>query len=191
MTIQRGLKAIGTFSYQTAVCDRGSAYEAFIQPTLCIVLQAADWLERFPALRRMLRQRINGRLSSFADLSEFSVHCRKNWDQTSKPVLQRYELNTGYEHIRWLLNHNHWKQQLRRALSLINSRNMSDRKSRSRAGSTTCVRAARFSFRNCATEPASCSAWLSEEPLTPEVWEALKGSGPGVGADDSRNSACR
>jgi aminoglycoside/choline kinase family phosphotransferase len=59
MTIQRGLKAIGTFSYQTAVCNRGSAYEQFIQPTLCIVLQAADWLDRFPALRRMLRERTN------------------------------------------------------------------------------------------------------------------------------------
>lgn len=58
MTIQRGLKAIGTFSYQTAVCGRGAAYESFIHPTLCIVLQAADWLERFPALRRMLRERI-------------------------------------------------------------------------------------------------------------------------------------
>jgi aminoglycoside/choline kinase family phosphotransferase len=58
MTIQRGLKAIGTFSYQTAVCGRGSAYEQFIQPTLCIVLQAADWLDRFPALRRMIRERI-------------------------------------------------------------------------------------------------------------------------------------
>ena len=57
MTIQRGLKAIGTFSYQTAVCNRGSAYEQFIQPTLCIVLQAADWLDRFPVLRRMLRER--------------------------------------------------------------------------------------------------------------------------------------
>ena len=57
MTIQRGLKAIGTFSYQTAVCNRGSVYEQFIQPTLCIVLQAADWLDRFPALRRMIRQR--------------------------------------------------------------------------------------------------------------------------------------
>jgi aminoglycoside/choline kinase family phosphotransferase len=57
MTIQRGLKAIGTFSYQTAVCNRGSVYEQFIQPTLCIVLQAADWLDRFPALRRMLRER--------------------------------------------------------------------------------------------------------------------------------------
>jgi aminoglycoside/choline kinase family phosphotransferase len=57
MTIQRGLKAIGTFSYQTAVCNRGSAYEQFIPPTLCIVLQAADWLDRFPALRRMIRER--------------------------------------------------------------------------------------------------------------------------------------
>lgn len=59
MTIQRGLKAIGTFSYQTAVCNRGNVYEQFIQPTLCIVLQAADWLDRFPALRRMLRERTN------------------------------------------------------------------------------------------------------------------------------------
>ncbi|MDQ2975861.1 MAG: phosphotransferase [Acidobacteriota bacterium] len=58
MTIQRGLKAIGTFSYQTAVRNRGSAYEPFIQPTLAIVLQAADWLDRFPALRRMIRERI-------------------------------------------------------------------------------------------------------------------------------------
>jgi aminoglycoside/choline kinase family phosphotransferase len=57
MTIQRGLKAIGTFSYQTAVCNRGAVYEQFIQPTLAIVLQAADWLDRFPALRRMIRER--------------------------------------------------------------------------------------------------------------------------------------
>ncbi len=57
MTIQRGLKAIGTFSYQTAVCNRGSVYEPFIQPTFCIFLQAADWLDRFPALRRMIRER--------------------------------------------------------------------------------------------------------------------------------------
>jgi N-acetylmuramate 1-kinase len=57
MTIQRGLKAIGTFSYQTAVCGRGSIYKQFIQPTFFIVLQAADWLDRFPALRRMIRER--------------------------------------------------------------------------------------------------------------------------------------
>jgi hypothetical protein len=59
MTIQRGLKATGTFSYQTAVCSRGSIYEQFIQPTLCIVLEAADWLDRFPTLRRMIRERTN------------------------------------------------------------------------------------------------------------------------------------
>lgn len=59
MTIQRGLKATGTFSYQTAVCGRGAAYQHFIQPTLQIVLQAIDWLERFPTLRRMLKERIN------------------------------------------------------------------------------------------------------------------------------------
>jgi N-acetylmuramate 1-kinase len=60
MTIQRGLKAIGTFSYQTAVCKRGAVYEHFIPPTLGIVVEAAEWLDRFPDLRRMLRERVNG-----------------------------------------------------------------------------------------------------------------------------------
>jgi N-acetylmuramate 1-kinase len=60
MTIQRGLKAIGTFSYQTAVCGRGAFYEKHIRPTFLIVLQAADWLERFPVLRRMINERTNG-----------------------------------------------------------------------------------------------------------------------------------
>jgi aminoglycoside/choline kinase family phosphotransferase len=59
MTIQRGSKATGTFSCQTAVFGRGAAYERFIQPTLQIVLQAAEWLERFPTLRRMIKERIN------------------------------------------------------------------------------------------------------------------------------------
>ena len=58
MTIQRGLKATGTFSYQTAVCGRAVVYQRFIDPTLQIVLQAAEWLERFPTLRRMLKERI-------------------------------------------------------------------------------------------------------------------------------------
>jgi aminoglycoside/choline kinase family phosphotransferase len=58
MTIQRGLKAIGTFSYQTAVCGRGALYERHIQPTLLIVRQAAEWLERFPVLRQMITERI-------------------------------------------------------------------------------------------------------------------------------------
>jgi aminoglycoside/choline kinase family phosphotransferase len=61
MTIQRGLKAIGTFSYQTAVCGRGAFYERHIQPTQMIVLQAAEWLHRFPVLQRMLKERIGGR----------------------------------------------------------------------------------------------------------------------------------
>lgn len=59
MTIQRGLKATGTFSYQTAVSGRGAVYQQFIQPTLAIVLQAAQWLERFPTLQKMLQERIN------------------------------------------------------------------------------------------------------------------------------------
>lgn len=58
MTIQRGLKATGTFSYQTAVSGRAAVYEHFIEPTLQIVLQAAQWLERFPTLQRMLKERI-------------------------------------------------------------------------------------------------------------------------------------
>ncbi len=58
MTIQRGLKAIGTFSYQTAVCGRGAFYQKHIQPTMMIVLQAAEWLERFPILRRMIKERL-------------------------------------------------------------------------------------------------------------------------------------
>lgn len=59
MTVQRGLKATGTFSYQTAVAGRGAVYQQFIEPTLQIVLQAIDWLDRFPTLRRMLKERIN------------------------------------------------------------------------------------------------------------------------------------
>lgn len=59
MTIQRGLKAIGTFSYQTAVCGRGPFYQHFIEPTFIIVSQAAEWLDRFPTLRRMITERLN------------------------------------------------------------------------------------------------------------------------------------
>jgi aminoglycoside/choline kinase family phosphotransferase len=58
MTIQRGLKAVGTFSCQTAVYGRGAFYERHIQPTFLIVLQAAEWLERFPALQRIIKERI-------------------------------------------------------------------------------------------------------------------------------------
>jgi N-acetylmuramate 1-kinase len=58
MTVQRGLKAIGTFSYQTALCGR-THYAQFIEPTFQIVLQAIEWLERFPALRSAIDARIN------------------------------------------------------------------------------------------------------------------------------------
>jgi aminoglycoside/choline kinase family phosphotransferase len=58
MTVQRGLKAVGTFSYQSAVCGRAETYARFIKPTFQIVLQAADWLDRFPALRKAITERI-------------------------------------------------------------------------------------------------------------------------------------
>jgi aminoglycoside/choline kinase family phosphotransferase len=58
MTVQRGLKAIGTFSYQSAVCGRGATYGQFITPTFQIVLQAVDWLGRFPSLRKAIAERI-------------------------------------------------------------------------------------------------------------------------------------
>ena len=58
MAIQRGLKATGTFSYQTAVAGRGAVYQPFIKPTLEIVLQSALWLDRFPTLQRMIQERL-------------------------------------------------------------------------------------------------------------------------------------
>jgi aminoglycoside/choline kinase family phosphotransferase len=60
MSVQRGLKAIGTFSYQTAVCGRGATYSQFIKPTFRIVLQALEWLGRFPALRKAMSERLEG-----------------------------------------------------------------------------------------------------------------------------------
>jgi N-acetylmuramate 1-kinase len=58
MTVQRGLKAIGTFSCQTAVFGRGATYAQFIKPTFEIVLQAVEWLGRFPALRKAITERL-------------------------------------------------------------------------------------------------------------------------------------
>jgi hypothetical protein len=57
MAVQRCLKAVGTFSYQTAVNGRGETYAQFINPMLQIVVQAAEWLGRFPLLRATLRER--------------------------------------------------------------------------------------------------------------------------------------
>lgn len=58
MTVQRCLKAVGTFSYQCGVCGRHEVYEHFINPMLRIVLQSVEWLERFPVLRDGLRARL-------------------------------------------------------------------------------------------------------------------------------------
>lgn len=58
MTVQRCLKAVGTFSYQSGVCGRGEVYGHFINPVLMIVLQSLEWLERFPVLRETIRAHI-------------------------------------------------------------------------------------------------------------------------------------
>jgi aminoglycoside/choline kinase family phosphotransferase len=61
MTVQRCLKAVGTFSYQTGVAGRGETYAQFIDPMLQIVLQAAQWLNRFSALQRAIQARALGK----------------------------------------------------------------------------------------------------------------------------------
>ncbi|HEY0077684.1 MAG TPA: phosphotransferase [Pyrinomonadaceae bacterium] len=58
MTVQRCLKATGTFSFQTAVCGRGEVYAHYIRPMLSIVLQSAEWLNRFPVLQSVIRERL-------------------------------------------------------------------------------------------------------------------------------------
>lgn len=57
MTIQRCLKAIGTFSFQTAVRKR-RGYTGYIEPMFRVVLQAADGLERFAHLQKVIRERV-------------------------------------------------------------------------------------------------------------------------------------
>lgn len=59
MTVQRCLKALGTFSNQTANFHRGAVYAEFIRPMLQIVLEAAEWLKRFPVLQSMIKTRID------------------------------------------------------------------------------------------------------------------------------------
>jgi N-acetylmuramate 1-kinase len=53
-TIQRCLKAIGTFSYQTAVREK-QGYTQYIEPMFQVVLQACERLERFPALQKIIK----------------------------------------------------------------------------------------------------------------------------------------
>ncbi|MCA1592703.1 MAG: phosphotransferase [Acidobacteria bacterium] len=57
MAVQRCLKAVGTFSYQTGVAGRGEVYAQFINPMLRIVVQAAEWLNRFPTLQSIVGAR--------------------------------------------------------------------------------------------------------------------------------------
>ncbi len=58
MTIQRQLKAIGTFSYQTAVVGRGVVYEKYIVPAAATVLRAMSkpGMKEYPALRKALTE---------------------------------------------------------------------------------------------------------------------------------------
>ena len=56
-TIQRCLKAAGTFSFQSAT--RGKTYFIpFIKPMLQISVRAAESLDRFPALQEILTREI-------------------------------------------------------------------------------------------------------------------------------------
>ncbi|MCI0338880.1 MAG: phosphotransferase [Acidobacteria bacterium] len=56
MTVQRLLKATGTFSYQTAVVGRGEVYEKYIAPGIASVLRAMkqQGMKEYPALREAL-----------------------------------------------------------------------------------------------------------------------------------------
>ncbi len=58
MTVQRQLKASGTFSYQTAVVDRGEFYEKYVSPSIATVLRAMGkpGMKEYPALRKALEE---------------------------------------------------------------------------------------------------------------------------------------
>jgi aminoglycoside/choline kinase family phosphotransferase len=57
-TVQRCLKAIGTFSFQSTV--RGKTYFIpYIEPMFLIVLEAAEKLDRFPRLRNIIKKTVN------------------------------------------------------------------------------------------------------------------------------------
>lgn len=60
MTIQRQLKAVGTFSYQTAIVGRGEVYEPYIVPALLTVERALHQMGSRPysALETALRESI-------------------------------------------------------------------------------------------------------------------------------------
>lgn len=56
MTVQRQLKATGTFSYQSAVVGRAEVYEKYIRPAVATVLRAMNkpGMKAYPALREKL-----------------------------------------------------------------------------------------------------------------------------------------
>jgi len=56
MTLQRQLKATGTFSYLTGVMGRGAYYEKYIGPAVATILRAmqAPGMKEYPALRAAL-----------------------------------------------------------------------------------------------------------------------------------------
>jgi aminoglycoside/choline kinase family phosphotransferase len=58
MTVQRQLKATGTFSYQTSVVGRAEYYEKYIRPSVATVLRAlgAPGMKEYPALRDSLER---------------------------------------------------------------------------------------------------------------------------------------
>lgn len=58
MTIQRCLKAIGTFSFQTANLNK-KGYTQFIKPMFQIVLDAALHLQKFPILQRIIKKELS------------------------------------------------------------------------------------------------------------------------------------
>lgn len=56
-TIQRCLKAIGTFSFQTAVRGKTN-YEQYIAPMFAVVRHAAEKLNRYPNLQRIIEEQL-------------------------------------------------------------------------------------------------------------------------------------
>lgn len=58
MTVQRCLKAIGTFSNQTANCGKTN-YAQYIKPMFRIVLEAIERLQKFPALREVIKNELD------------------------------------------------------------------------------------------------------------------------------------
>jgi len=60
MTVQRCLKAIGTFSFQSV--NRGKThFIQYIEPMFRIVLQASEHLQRFPVLQKIIKEKVGKR----------------------------------------------------------------------------------------------------------------------------------